>query len=600
MFRFLSIIVLSVVVLTLACSGPEPTSPPTLAPVPTDTPISTPPATATATPTPILPTATPTATPTASPSPTPTPSATPTATPTATPRPRPTATHTPTPVRSIEISGTGATRRGVDVLPPGEYELRIAITGNETGSRNHGYFAVWASVYSRPRVNLTEGWSRTWHERKQVTFGLEGDHPPWQVTLGVDAEPVAEWKITITPIGPGSAPPTATPTPRPLPTATPTPRPRSPEYTAGLGYARSENLGDDDTGIYATAYVVAKELGLSNDDARSYASGYLFHWAVGFSVTSRRAEADDAANTYGIAFENAIQEGSTVASALGIASQAIRSDQEWWPFNFDPPEQPRFVDDYGEAYARSGETGTTAHGYAVIYAGLRYVGDSEDRATDFAEAQVRGMKISNSESMRSRIEYGLNYRVGYDEALWRAEPEQKYTVPHKVQSWAAAYAQGYGGGYNRARNSGWDDPDAGAQVYARLYAIAKVDIGLPDQAAYLNADAYFRGYDAATERGLLGDARSIYAWDYYSAYFDTKVQRGWPVSRAEPYSTAYAEAKMEGRTDDEAKEYARVYERAFTEAKGEGSTDTEAHVYASAYAEAEVGPAPTPTPMASG
>ena len=407
--------------------------------------------------------------------------------------------------------------------------------------------------------------------------------------------------MTITYIGPSGLPPTATPTPRPLPTATPTPRPRSPEYTAGLGYARSEELGDRDSDVYATAFAAAKDLGLDNTEARNYASGLAYHRAVALSIAGSAVEADNVAEAYAAAFRRIVEDGAdvSVVDALGQASEAVRRSQGWWPFYGGEPGSGSFAELYAEVFTRTEESGIDAHGYATVYAARMYLGDGEETATDFAEAQVRGLNQSRSESLQERIVYSTNYRRGYSEALWRAEPEQGFTQAHKVESWASAYAQAYDTGYNRARNNGWNDPERWAHVYARLFAYGKVDLSFPDQSAFLNADSYFRGANAAAERGLDGDTVFAYTWDYYSAYFDTKVRRGWTEDRAHAYAVAFAEAKLEGRGEEEAKDYARAYEKAFTEAKEGGSTDAEADVYAKAFAEAEVGAAPTPTPAPS-
>lgn len=357
-------------------------------------------------------------------------------------------------------------------------------------------------------------------------------------------------------------------------------------------------MGDTDAGFYATAFAAAKELGLDNAGARDYASGLAYHRAAALAITSSTAEASSVATEYTAAFLGIIETQSSVSvvDALGRASEAVRMSKGWWPFSTDTAESGSYATLYAEAFIRTEENGITAHGYASVYAAHMYSGDEEETAANFAEAQVSGLKQSDSEILRKRIDYAANYRTGYAEALWRAEPEQGYTVAHKVAFWATAYAQAYDTGYHRAQNNGWDDPERWAYVYARLFAIGKVDLSFPDQSAFLNADSYFRGVNAASERGLEGDQESTYGWDYYSAYFDTKVRRGWGEDRAHTYAVAFAEAKLEGRGEEEAKDYARTYEKAFTEAKAGGSTDAEANVYAKAFAEAEVGEAPTPTP----
>ena len=364
-----------------------------------------------------------------------------------------------------------------------------------------------------------------------------------------------------------------------------------------MGYAKSEDLNEADADRYASAFAIAKGWGLDNRAAQGYASGYLYHWYMARTSTESTAEVQSAITEYATVFEAAITGSGdgAIADALGKASESMRMRREWQPFNRVAQGSTPFAQAYAAGYDKSAEVGVLAHGYASIYASWIYDGSEEETAVDWANAQVRGLKQSEPGSLDKRLEYAHIYLIGYSEALWRVD--QGYTIEHKVESWATAYAQSYNTGYQRARKNGWDDPESAAHTYARLFAYGKVDLSFPDQSAFLNADSYFRGVNAAQERVLDGDAASSYAWDYYFAYFDTKVQRGWSENRADAYAVAFAEAKLNGREEENAKQYARVYEKAFTEAKEGGSTDAEAHVYAAAFAEAEAGPAPTPTPM---
>ena len=151
-------------------------------------------------------------------------------------------------------------------------------------------------------------------------------------------------------------------------------------------------------------------------------------------------------------------------------------------------------------------------------------------------------------------------------------------------------------GLDRAKANGWDNPQGAAHNYARIFALAKVDLRFADQAAFLNADSYFRGVNASSEHGLTGEEAATYAWHYYLGFFEKGVRAGWSDERADVYATAYAEGKRAGRTDENAAEYASAYEQGYTSAKSDGATDDDAHIYAHAFAEAKVGEAPTPTP----
>ena len=90
------------------------------------------------------------------------------------------------------------------------------------------------------------------------------------------------------------------------------------------------------------------------------------------------------------------------------------------------------------------------------------------------------------------------------------------------------------------------------------------------------------------ERGLTGDARGSYTFDYYDVYFD-KDAVGWPEERAHIYALSYADAKLAGREDQDAATYATAYEEAYTSQKEQGATDEDAHLYAAAFADAKLG-----------
>lgn len=397
---------------------------------------------------------------------------------------------------------------------------------------------------------------------------------------------------TATPRPRPTATPTATPRPTatPTPAGTPTPTPRPPEYTAGLGYAGADGLEDGDAEIYAGAFADAKALGIGNADARAYASGVVYHSASA-AINSFSEEEDRAALVdYAAAFETAVTGDSPLQlpDALGRASEAARLNG-WWPFSSteDSPETP-FAETYATAYAQTDATGVAAHGYASVYAGYTYNGESVDEATNLADAFTRGYERSRSDSVRERLDYALAYRRGYEEAVWRAEPERGYTDESQIYDWAAAYAAAHGRGLNIAIGNKWDYPGYAAYQYARVFAISKVELGYTSQNAYRGADSYFRGHHYASERGLTDDAHDSYTFDYYDVYFD-KDAVGWPEERAHVYALSYADAKLAGRSDFDAATYATAYEEAYTSQKEQGATDKDAHLYAAAFADAKLG-----------
>lgn len=371
----------------------------------------------------------------------------------------------------------------------------------------------------------------------------------------------------------------------------PTPTPRPPEYTAGLGYAGAEGLEDVDAETYAGAFADAKALGLGNADARAYASGVVYHSAVaarnGFPAEDDKAALAD----YAAAFARAVGGDSPLplADALGRASEAARRNG-WWPFSSENDStETSFEETYAVAFAQTDATGITAHGYASVYAGYIYSGNMEEEAANLADASVRGYERSRSKNVLQRINYGVAYRRGYEEAVWRAEPEQGYTEEHQIYVWAAAYADAYGRGLSRAESRGWDNPGYAAYEYARIFALGKVDLGFSDQDAYLNADSYFRGVHYATEKGLAEEAHDSYAWNYYRIYFNQKVLAGWSEERAHIYASSYADAKLAGRSDADAATYATAYEEAYTSQINDGATEDEARLYAAAFADAKLG-----------
>ena len=348
-----------------------------------------------------------------------------------------------------------------------------------------------------------------------------------------------------------------------------------------------EELSEADAETYAEAFAEGKALGLDNSDARDYASGLMYH-------TTAFDEHEGTAVAYATAFKQA-PDGS-VAYALGYAGEAVRKDLNRWPFYISASSNESFSGHYEVGFTQTDDNGVVAHVYAVAYASYRYLGDSEERANELAEATARGYKQSTFMSLLRRIEQATAYREGYLLAEWRAEPEQGFTNERAIPAWATAYGLAFVRGLDRAKNNRWDSPRNAASNYARIYAIAKVELGFGDQSAFLNADSYFRGVNAASERGFTGEDAATYAWHYYIGFFEKGVRAGWSDDRADVYAAAYAEGKREGRTDENASEYASAYEQGYTSSKADGLTEDGARAYAQAFAEGKVGEAPTPTP----
>lgn len=409
--------------------------------------------------------------------------------------------------------------------------------------------------------------------------------PTLTPTLRPTSTPTAAPSSTPTPSPTPTGTPTPTPSPTaiPLPTATSTPRPPTPTPTpsidpadvaAGLGYARAEGLEGSDADTYARHYAQAVALGLPSAYARDYTAGLMYHVAIMDGALTAAA--------YLEAFQQA-PEGSP-AETLARVSEAVRRGTDWWPFSEGEGIGESYAGYYAEKLVEY-EGGISGHLRASVYAGRRYLGLDDTEATDWVRVAWRGYDVR--EPFAKRIDLVGARLEGYDEALWRAEPEQGYTEASKVDLWAAIYAKAYVQALARAKGSGWDQAQWAAYRYAILYTSAKVDRGFSDQDAYLNADAFYRGVNAAIERGVVENEAESYAWDYYSAYWDQRVVRGWSQTRADIFATAYAEARLLGV--DLPRSYAEDYEEAYTAAVTSGATEVEAHTQAEAFARARAG-----------
>ncbi len=288
------------------------------------------------------------------------------------------------------------------------------------------------------------------------------------------------------------------------------------------------------------------------------------------------------AAAYSGAFQRA-PDGSP-SETLAWVSESVRKALDWWPFSEGEGSGESYIEHYAAKLAEY-DGGILGHLRASVYAGRRFLGLSDTEASDWERVAWRNYDIR--EPFAKRIELVGASLEGYTEALWRANPEQGYTEERKVDSWATIYARAYVQALARARANRWEAPQWAAYRYAIIFTSAKVDRGFSDQDAYLNADAFYRGVNAANEREPAPSEPEDYAWDYYSAYWDQRVIRGWSQDRADIFATAYAEAKLLGV--ELPRSYAEDYEEAYTAAIAGGATEADAHVQAEAFAKARAG-----------
>ncbi|MDE2837795.1 MAG: hypothetical protein OXL97_09885 [Chloroflexota bacterium] len=305
------------------------------------------------------------------------------------------------------------------------------------------------------------------------------------------ATPVPEPTATPTP-----APPTATPLP--APTATPTPLPEG--YSEGITYAADEDLTGKNVDIFAGAFAAAKALGLNDADAQDYAAGYLYHFYVGTSIDVHvPADLPDFTPDYEAAFAQAVGESVPIALALGRASEAARKNSEHWPFNEDPSATTYAVD-YAEAFTRSDASRIGAHAYASVFAGYRIDDDVSDEegpelSDIFVDGYERSRPYGGHSATRERLLYAIAYRHGYvDAKRWQSRGDIE---ERQILSWTAAFATAYVDAHSRAITLRWEDPYREAHTYAQVFATTKVELGLPDQEAYEEANAYYLGVHRA-------------------------------------------------------------------------------------------------------
>ena len=159
----------------------------------------------------------------------------------------------------------------------------------------------------------------------------------------------------------------------------------------GLGNARAEELEGAQAETYARAFADAKELGLGNSDARDYASGLLLH-ATRAEYSGNELAGDAVIQDYAAAFAQPLD--GSVVSALGSAGETVRRNAIEWPFDQKTVSEESFAEHYASAFTLTGEDGVAAHLYASIYAGNRYLQAADERATELAEAAIRGYEQS--------------------------------------------------------------------------------------------------------------------------------------------------------------------------------------------------------------
>ncbi len=360
-------------------------------------------------------------------------------------------------------------------------------------------------------------------------------------------------------------------------------------------YAADEYVAGKDADIFAGAFAAAKALGLNDEDAQDYAAGYLYHFYVGTSIDVHFPDdLPDFTPDYEAAFAEAVGESAPIAVALARASEAARKNSEHWPFNEDATATT-YAGDYAEAFVRSDASRVGAHAYASVFAGYRI----DDEYSDEEGAELSGIFVEGYErsrpygghvATRPRLLYAIAYRHGYvDAKRWedRGDIEES-----QIPSWTAAFATAYVDAHSRAITLRWEDPYREAHVYAQVFATAKVELGLPDQEAYEEANAYYLGVHRALELGYEWPEYARYAWRYHLTYYEKRFEEGWNQERAHVYSGAHADGEFAGRDHDNAIEYARAYEQAYTQARFEGLSEEEAHVRGAAAGEEKAGPTP--------
>ena len=386
--------------------------------------------------------------------------------------------------------------------------------------------------------------------------------------------------------------PTATPTPRPTatptvaPTPTPTPDPSdSPAYAPGLEHALAEVLEGEDAAKYAAGFVHGKSLGLDDDHAVAFASGSLYFAIIAEDVLLGRGRYQDydayAKERYVEPFEEALADGASPVEALGRADEAFRVVGRWWPLAGlrGRPYEGTLAEDYARAFARTDEVGLAAHQYAAFYAGNRYFGYPEEHSHEAGSIIAQAYRESDQRDAQLRIKYASAYLLGYQ----HAHQTHEFDDPALDNVWADTYAEGYVFGWLRATNRRWLDATSLGFDFAFLYAHAKVDWDFTAQEAFVSADAYMRGGNHAYQLGFddTEDDYYDYAWEYYLAYVDRSFEGGWNEARSHAYASAYAEARLDDASEEDAAAYATAYERAYSAARADGQSEEDAQDTAS-------------------
>ncbi len=347
-----------------------------------------------------------------------------------------------------------------------------------------------------------------------------------------------------------------------------------------------------DAARYAAAFVHGKSLDLSDEHAVAFASGVLYFAITAEDVLLGRGRLRDydayARELYVEPFEEALAGGASPVEALGLADEAFRVVGKWWPLAGlrGRPYEGTLAEDYAKAFARTDEVGLAAHQYSLFYAGNRYFGFSEEESHIAGSISARAYRESDQRDAQLRIKYASAYLLGYQ----HAHRTHEFEDADEDHRWADAYADAYVVGWLRATNRRWLDANNVAFDFADLYAHAKVDWGYSEQDAFLRAEAYMRGsYQAfLLDYDPYGDDDYYdYTREYYLAYYDWSVEKGWNEARSHAYASAYAGQRLDGASEEDAAAYARAYERAYVAARADGQSEEEAHETAAAAAEAK-------------
>ena len=325
----------------------------------------------------------------------------------------------------------------------------------------------------------------------------------------------------------------------------------------GLEHARTDGLVGQDAAAYAEWFAHGKSLELDDEQAVAFASGALYFAVISEELLlGGELLLDYEAYTrerFVEPFEQALADGATPLEALARADEAFRVSGGWWPLaSLEGEYEGRLAEDFVHAFEQTEDVGLAAHQFAAHYAGSRYLDVSEEDSLLVGQIIARAYRESDQWDARLRIRQALAYLLGYQQAQDRYSAEE----PSRVELWADVYADAYVTGWLLATGRNWPDATNLAFGYANYYATAWTEWRFGRRTASLLADAHLRGEYHASQLGLTGDDYDDYAWEYHVAYFDHSRELGGDEARSHRYATAYAEARADGQSEEDARKTA--------------------------------------------